>query len=129
MTRPNVKWEINCDPGFPTCWDGVNLDSPDHREHVAYPASGTFESGGACPSTHPVRLPQILLETVWDTKAFNNKADWPVDGSQVRCSIPKVHVHLLTFVSPSHGPPATLRAGARTLIMSSGGRTIACRRL
>ncbi|ORY03931.1 hypothetical protein BCR34DRAFT_591394 [Clohesyomyces aquaticus] len=67
---------------FPTCWDGVNLDSPNHRDHVAYPESGTFESGGPCPSTHPVRLPQILLETVWDTKAFNNKADWPADGKQ-----------------------------------------------
>lgn len=21
---------------FPTCWDGVNLDSPDHQSHVAY---------------------------------------------------------------------------------------------
>lgn len=67
---------------FPTCWDGVNLDSPNHQDHVAYPASGTFESGGPCPATHPVRLPQLLLETVWDTKAFNNKADWPADGSQ-----------------------------------------------
>jgi hypothetical protein len=72
-----------------TCWDGVNLDSPNHREHVAYPESGTFESGGPCPASHPVRLPQILLETVWDTKAFNNKADWPADGSQV--SYPHVH--------------------------------------
>lgn len=67
---------------FPTCWDGVNLDSPNHRDHVSYPESGTFESGGKCPSTHPVKLPQILLETVWDTKAFNNKNDWPADGSQ-----------------------------------------------
>ncbi|OAG08912.1 uncharacterized protein CC84DRAFT_1240642 [Paraphaeosphaeria sporulosa] len=67
---------------FPTCWDGVNVDSPNHQDHVAYPESGTFESGGPCPKTHPVRLPQILLETVWDTKAFNNKADWPSDGSQ-----------------------------------------------
>jgi hypothetical protein len=59
------------------------LDSPNHREHVTYPETGTFESGGKCPDTHPVRLPQILLETVWDTKAFNNQADWPADGSQV----------------------------------------------
>lgn len=81
---------------FPTCWDGVNLDSPDHREHVAYPASGTFESGGPCPATHPVRLPQILLETVWDTRAFNNKAEWPVDGGQVR-----LHTPSISFPSPS----------------------------
>lgn len=22
---------------FPTCWDGKNIDSPNHKEHVAYP--------------------------------------------------------------------------------------------
>ncbi len=31
---------------FPTCWDGVNLDTPDHMAHMSYPANGTFESGG-----------------------------------------------------------------------------------
>ncbi len=67
---------------FPTCWDGVHLDSPNHVDHVAYPETGTFESGGSCPSTHPVKLPQLMLETVWDTTSFNNQADWPEDGSQ-----------------------------------------------
>ncbi|KAI1375847.1 hypothetical protein F4677DRAFT_102695 [Hypoxylon crocopeplum] len=67
---------------FPSCWDGKNLDSPDHKTHVAYPASGTFESGGACPTTHPVKIPQIMYEIMFDTRAFNNKAEWPADGSQ-----------------------------------------------
>lgn len=66
---------------FPSCWDGKNLDSPDHKSHVAYPASGTFESGGPCPSTHPVKIPQIMYEVMFDTRQFNNKADWPADGS------------------------------------------------
>lgn len=67
---------------FPTCWDGKNLDSPNHQDHVAYPESGTFESGGPCPATHPVRLPQILLETMWDTRAFNGDAADFADGKQ-----------------------------------------------
>ncbi|CAI4220173.1 unnamed protein product [Parascedosporium putredinis] len=67
---------------FPTCWDGVNLDSANHQDHVAYPEVGTFESGGKCPDTHPVRIPQLMLETVWETSSFNNPADWPEDGSQ-----------------------------------------------
>ncbi|KAF2014535.1 hypothetical protein BU24DRAFT_392646 [Aaosphaeria arxii CBS 175.79] len=66
---------------FPTCWDGVNLDSPDHKSHVAYPSSA-FESGGACPASHPVKIPQILYEVAWDTTAFNDPNDWPEDGSQ-----------------------------------------------
>ena len=51
-------------------------------DHVSYPASGTFEGQGPCPSTHPVRIPQILFETLWETKEFNDPADWPTDGSQ-----------------------------------------------
>ncbi|KAK1757956.1 hypothetical protein QBC47DRAFT_420838 [Echria macrotheca] len=69
---------------YPTCWDGKNLDSPDHKSHVAYPTAGpqTFTGssvGTTCPTTHPVKIPQIMLEIVWDTTAFNNKADWPAD--------------------------------------------------
>lgn len=63
---------------FPTCWDGVNLDSPDHMSHMSYPETGTFESGGPCPATHPVRTPQVFFEVVWDTTPFNNLT-WPVD--------------------------------------------------
>ena len=70
-------------PSYSTrCWDGKNLDSPDHASHVAYPTSGTFESGGPCPSTHPVKIPQLFYEVIWDTTKFNNAADWPTDGSQ-----------------------------------------------
>ncbi|KAF2655777.1 hypothetical protein K491DRAFT_598203 [Lophiostoma macrostomum CBS 122681] len=67
---------------FPTCWDGVNLDSPDHMSHVAYPSSGTFETNGPCPSTHPVKVPQLFYEVIWDTTKFNDKSLWPTDGSQ-----------------------------------------------
>jgi hypothetical protein len=69
---------------YPTCWDGKNLDSPNHQDHVAYPKNGpaAFLSTGDCPSTHPVKIPQLMLEVVWDTTSFNNKAEWPEDGSQ-----------------------------------------------
>jgi hypothetical protein len=67
---------------FPSCWDGKNTDSPDHKSHISYPASGSFESGGACPSTHPVKIPQVMYEIMFDTRQFNAKADWPDDGSQ-----------------------------------------------
>ncbi|KAI1169674.1 hypothetical protein F4777DRAFT_592542 [Nemania sp. FL0916] len=67
---------------FPTCWDGTNLDSPDHMSHVSYPASGTFESNGPCPASHPVKLPQLMFEVIWDTAPYNDEALWPEDGSQ-----------------------------------------------
>ena len=67
---------------FPTCWDGKNLDSPDHMSHMSYLETGTFESGGPCPASHPVRVPQLMYETIWDTSKFNDKELWPEDGSQ-----------------------------------------------
>ncbi|KAI1799429.1 hypothetical protein F4811DRAFT_543947 [Daldinia bambusicola] len=67
---------------FPTCSDGKNLDSPDHKSHVAYPSQGSFESTGSCPSSHPVKLPQLMYEVMWDTTPFNDPELWPEDGSQ-----------------------------------------------
>lgn len=49
---------------------------------MSYPASGTFESQGPCPTSHPVRVPQVMYEVIFETGAFNNKADWPEDGTQ-----------------------------------------------
>jgi len=49
---------------FPDCWDGQNLDSVDHRSHMAY-----GRSIGGCPASHPVQVPQLKLAL-----------DYPVDG-------------------------------------------------
>jgi hypothetical protein len=57
----------SCPPGaylsarieFPSCWDGVNLDSADHRSHMAYP------SRQRCPVTHPVGLPALSVRLRW----------------------------------------------------------------
>ena len=50
--------ELEVEMAFPTCWDGVNIDSDDHKSHVAYSlGDGSFD--GDCPSSHPVKLPQI----------------------------------------------------------------------
>jgi Domain of unknown function (DUF1996) len=46
--------EILAEIQFPQCWDGKNLDSADHRSHVAY---GKY--GVGCPASHPVGLPSI----------------------------------------------------------------------
>jgi hypothetical protein len=40
---------------FPSCWDGINLDSPDHQSHMAYSVRGR------CPDGHPVAMPAIQV--------------------------------------------------------------------
>lgn len=62
------------------CWDGKNLDSPDHKSHVAYSGQGA-SGGGACPSAFPVKIPQIMYEVMWNVSTFSDKSMWPTDGS------------------------------------------------
>ncbi|KAL1874428.1 hypothetical protein VTK73DRAFT_305 [Phialemonium thermophilum] len=69
---------------FPQCWDGTNLDSPNHRDHVSHPVGGPVSFSvinGQCPDTHPVKIPQLMLEVNWDTRPFNDAEEWE-DGGQ-----------------------------------------------
>ncbi|MDH2427165.1 DUF1996 domain-containing protein [Sphaerisporangium sp. TRM90804] len=46
-TQLNVRFQA------PSCWNGRDLDSADHKSHMAYPVNGR------CPSTHPSVVPMI----------------------------------------------------------------------
>jgi hypothetical protein len=83
--RPGVSWScsdagpffpqpLNCGAAalkaqvhFPSCWDGVRVDSADHRAHMAFP------TGGLCPVSHPVRLPKLSLSIAY---RVNNATDY-----------------------------------------------------
>jgi hypothetical protein len=48
----------------------VNLDSPDHRSHMAYGSTdGAAAANGGpplgCPATHPVALPEITFNIIY----------------------------------------------------------------
>lgn len=66
--------DANCADGirlelmFPSCWNGKDLDSRDHKSHVAYPS---FVMTGECPEGYDTKLPSMLFETIWNTNAFN----------------------------------------------------------
>lgn len=92
---PGVGWQktipSTCTTGqkmimevsFPQCWDGVNLDSPDHKGHLA----GTTGSG--CPSTHPVALPAISYEIYYDVpKTASSMAKWRLSSDNYASTSP-----------------------------------------
>jgi hypothetical protein len=58
---------------FPSCWDGVNLDSANHKDHVAYPIQNY--NSGDCPSSHPVKLVSLFYEQIFSTGGFNMNGD------------------------------------------------------
>ena len=47
---------------FPNCWNGRNLDSADHKSHMAY--AGVNGARG-CPASHPVAVPSLSLNFRW----------------------------------------------------------------
>ncbi|WVQ86150.1 hypothetical protein IAT38_008318 [Cryptococcus sp. DSM 104549] len=65
----NFNFPTDCPDGiqtllkFPPCWDGKNLYKTD-GSHMAYTDNSIY---GACPVSHPVRLPAIMLEYIFRT--------------------------------------------------------------
>ncbi len=55
--------EMEISISFQECWDGVNLDSPDHKSHVAFRQGEADDA--PCPATHPVRLPRLDFFIRW----------------------------------------------------------------
>lgn len=76
--------KINCELGlrlqvfFPSCWDGKNIDSEDHKSHVAYPDDINY---GICPKSHPKRLISLFYEVLFDINKF--KDEWTPNGKDV----------------------------------------------
>jgi hypothetical protein len=52
---PGLKLHVR----FPNCWDGLDLDSADHKSHMAYSV------GAACPADHPVAVPGLQVNVVY----------------------------------------------------------------
>ena len=51
---------------FPNFWDGVNLDSADHKSHVSY----------IHDSAHPVQIPDITFNIRYDVGANDDTSQW-----------------------------------------------------
>lgn len=64
---------------FPNCWDGVNLDSPDHKSHMS--GVEAFDQGGGsfgrrCPATHPHVLPVLSYQLTHVITATDDLSKW-----------------------------------------------------
>ncbi|KAF9876986.1 hypothetical protein CkaCkLH20_05252 [Colletotrichum karsti] len=68
--------DANCADGvrfemmFPSCWNGKDLDSDDHKSHMAYP---DLVIDGTCPEGFETSTPNLLYETIWNTAAFKQR--------------------------------------------------------
>jgi uncharacterized protein DUF1996 len=61
---------------FPNCWDGVNLDSANHRSHMAY-----ADDAAQCSSGHTVIVPEYSIG-VW-YQSDGNSANWYLSSDRM----------------------------------------------
>ena len=86
VNRPWTGWKKsipNCAAGdmlvgrvdFPQCWDGVNLDSPNHKDHMAN-VDGRLTTPNKCPATHPIAIPAITENFFYKITSTSQIAKW-----------------------------------------------------
>ena len=73
---------------FPQCWDGLNLDSPDHKSHMANPVNVKANNTGNCPSTHPVALPQIAYQVLYQVRVTGETKYWRLSSDAYDATLP-----------------------------------------
>ena len=76
---------------FLQCWDGVNLDSPDHKSHMANPiafSSGDNQRPFKCPDSHPVVLPLITFTIDYEVPAGADTSKWRLSSDDYDPQLP-----------------------------------------
>lgn len=83
----------------PSCWDGIHLDSPDHKSHIVYPVAGPDYGRKVCPTSHPVAVPMLEF-----------KMAFPIDGNVSRARLSSGRGYSFHYDFFNAWDPATLRA-------------------
>ena len=82
-----IVWTVS----FPDCWDGVNVDSADHKSHVysrAYNQPGMDLLPNGCPKTHPKRLFDLAINVHFWVKPDDNVSRWRLSTDAYEWSKP-----------------------------------------
>ena len=66
--------ELRVELRFPMCWNGRQIDSANHRRHMAYGTGGGgwITQQGGCPRTHPIHLPELTVIVVYTSDGNTN---------------------------------------------------------
>lgn len=67
---------------FPHCWDGINLDSPNHASHMAFPVFDAAKNTHACPATHPRVLPNMSFNIGYPIPDDDAVKNWKLSSDK-----------------------------------------------
>ncbi|KAJ6630107.1 hypothetical protein B0H10DRAFT_1775195 [Mycena sp. CBHHK59/15] len=79
----------SCCQNFPSCWNGNDTDSPNHKSHVTWPNTGP-DNGTCTDPNFPVTLPRIFMEATgslhhgisWISRGFEDQRKDAMTPSQ-----------------------------------------------
>jgi len=60
----------------PECWNGVDLDSKDHRSHLADMVRDRNSGNLHCPSTHPMIIPRFTMGVGYSIEVGDDPTLW-----------------------------------------------------
>lgn len=63
---------------FPEYWDGINLDTPNHRTHMSYVKD----------ATHPVTLPTVTFNVAYDVPVGADTTKWRLSSDMYDKALP-----------------------------------------
>ena len=72
---------------FPQCWDNLNLDSPDHKSHMAYPDLKNT-TANKCPVSHPTAIPLISINVSYKVLTADSHNKWRLASDNYDRALP-----------------------------------------
>ena len=74
---------------FPSCWDGINLDSPNHISHMSgVQQSQTYPYPKSCPATHPRQIPSMSINAHYPITSACQVARWRLASDMYDAKLP-----------------------------------------
>jgi hypothetical protein len=73
---------------MPDCWDGQNLDSPDHGSHVDYQYN-TGEGYFRCDDAHPYVIPGFMISVHYSVRTGDNVSLWKLSSDAMDTTKPR----------------------------------------
>ena len=71
---------------FPSCWDGVNIDSANHKTHVVYPILNSPSASGpnsvTCPADHATIIPEVTYQVFYENPDMGT-AGWHISSDHL----------------------------------------------
>lgn len=69
--------------GTPDCWNGIDLDSDDHRSHVSHMVRSRTTGQNACPATHPYIIPQFTMGVAYSIEDGDDPRKWRLSSDHM----------------------------------------------